>query len=83
MPHGGNLGRNTFRGPSFVNWTFSLAKRIPVSERVGVQLRADWFNLWNHRNFDNPVATMSSPAFGTNTTNPGGREMLISLKILF
>ena len=83
MPHGGNLGRNTFRGPAFLNWTFSLAKRIPVSERVGLQLRADWFNLWNHRNFGNPVATMSSPAFGTNTTNPGGREMLLSIKISF
>ena len=83
MPHGGNLGRNTFRGPSFVNWTFSLAKQIPVSERVALQLRADWFNLWNHRNFGNPVATMNSPAFGTDTTDPESREMLISLKILF
>ncbi len=83
MPHGGNLGRNTYRGPSFVNWNLSLMKNIPLSERVGLQLRADWFNLWNHRNFGNPVATMSSAAFGANTTDPGGGERLLSLKILF
>jgi hypothetical protein len=83
MPHGGDLGRNTFRGPSFVNWNLSLSKGIHLSERVGLQLRADWFNLWNHRNFGNPIATMNSPVFGKNFTNPGGREMLISLKILF
>jgi hypothetical protein len=83
MPTGGNVGRNTFRGPRYVNWNFSLAKKLPVTERLALQLRADWYNLWNHRNFGNPVAVMSSPAFGTNTTDPEGRTMLIALKLLF
>ena len=83
MPRGGNLGRNTFRGPSYLNWNFSLAKKIPVSESLNLQLRADWFNLWNHRNFGNPVAIMSSPAFGTNTTDPGARTMLLGMKVSF
>jgi len=83
MPGGGNLGRNTFRGPSFANWNFGVHKTIPVTERWKVQLRADWTNLWNHRNFGNPVATMNSPAFGANTTDPGGRTMLVSAKIKF
>ena len=81
MPGGGNLGRNTFRGPSYSNWNLSLAKRIPISEAINLQLRADWFNLWNHRNFGNPEARMNSPAFGTNTTDPGGRTMLLGMKI--
>lgn len=83
MPGGGNLGRNTFRGPSFANWNFGLNKTISIAERWKVQLRADWTNLWNHRNFGNPVATMNSPTFGTNTTDPGGRSMLVSAKIRF
>lgn len=83
MPHGGNLGRNTYRGPSFINWNVSLTKNIPISERIGLQLRADWFNLWNHRNFGNPVAIMSSAIFGANTTDPGGREVLLGLKVRF
>ncbi|MBI1955416.1 MAG: TonB-dependent receptor [Acidobacteria bacterium] len=84
MPRGGNLGRNTFRGPSYTMWNFSLAKQVAVSERVNLQLRADWFNLWNHHNFGNPVATMNSGAdFGTNTTDPGGRTMLLNMKVSF
>ena len=83
MPRGGNLGRNTFRGPSFSNWNISLTKMVPIAETVNVELRADWFNAWNHRNFGNPVAVMGNPAFGANTTDPGGRTMLLGLKIRY
>jgi hypothetical protein len=82
-PNGGNLGRNTFRGPGFRNWSLSAMKNIDIVERWRVQLRADWINAFNHRNFGNPIATMSSPQFGANTTDPGGRTMLVSAKILF
>jgi hypothetical protein len=84
MPGGGNLGKNTFRGPYFTLWNFSLQKVISVTERWKVNLRSDWINLWNHRNFGNPNAVMTNPsAFGTNTTDPGGRTMLLSAKIRF
>ena len=33
MPSGGTLGRNTYRGPGFANWNFSLAKKFSLSER--------------------------------------------------
>jgi outer membrane receptor protein involved in Fe transport len=87
-PGGGNLGRNTFRGPGFTNWNFSLAKTFGLTERINLGVRADWINMWNHRNFGNPVATMSSPAFGTNiatgaATDPGGRTMLFSGRVRF
>ena len=80
---GGNLGRNTFRGPGFSSWSASLMKTFSITERWKIQIRSDWINMWNHRNFGNPVATMNSPAFGTNTTDPGGRTMLLSAKIRF
>src|SRR5262249_5595685 len=57
MPGGGNLGRNTLRGPSFANWNFSLAKTVAVREGWRIQLRADWINLWNHRNFGPPISS--------------------------
>lgn len=82
-PNGGDLGRNTFRGPGFANWSFSGIKNISLTERWKVVLRADWINGFNHRNFGNPVSTMSSPVFGTNNTDPGGRTMLVSAKIKF
>jgi hypothetical protein len=66
VPGGGNLGRNTFRGPSLQNWNFSVMKKITFNEDWQLQLRSDFFNVWNHNNFANPVANMSSPAFGNN-----------------
>jgi hypothetical protein len=83
MPFGGNLGRNTFRGPAYSNTNFSLLKRFAVAERWQTELRADWSNFFNHRNFGPPVAIMSSPAFGSNVSNPSSRELLLGLKIRF
>ncbi len=80
---GGNLGRNTFRGPGFRNWSLSSMKQFDVTERWKVQLRADWINAFNMRNFGNPTVLMNSPNFGVNTTDPGGRSMLVSAKIRF
>jgi len=80
---GGNLGRNSFRGPAYANTNFSVLKRFTVTERWHTELRADWSNFFNHRNFGPPVAVMSSPAFGSNTSTPPSREALLGLKIRF
>lgn len=82
---GGNVGRNTLRGPAYHNWNFSLLKTMRVTERVGVQLRSDFTNLWNHKNFQPPVNNMSSPAFGTNTADllTDSRQIQLSLKVKF
>jgi hypothetical protein len=53
--HFGNVGRNAFIGPNFKNFDFSLAKSNKLSEKVQMQLRADFFNLFNHPNFANPL----------------------------
>jgi hypothetical protein len=62
--HYGNLGRNALVGPTFKQWDFSLYKNTPITERVNVQLRADFFNILNHPNFANPVlpAFIADPA---------------------
>ena len=85
MPGGGNLGRNTFRGPSFQNWNFSVSKKISITENWQVQLRSDFVNLWNHNNFANPESRMSFSSFGTNTAVlvSDTRQILLSAKIRF
>jgi hypothetical protein len=50
----GNVGRNTLRAPGFFQWDFSAAKTFSVTEHLGVQFRADFFNILNHPNFGNP-----------------------------
>jgi len=66
--HFGNLGRNAFVGPNFRNFDFSLVKNTKLSERVNLQLRADFFNIFNHPNFANPVL----PNFGIDFLQNGG-----------
>ncbi len=53
--HFGNLGRNAFNGPAFKQFDFSLAKNTRLAERVSMQWRVDFFNVFNHPNFSNPL----------------------------
>jgi Carboxypeptidase regulatory-like domain len=50
----GTCGRNAFRGPGFRQWDFNLVKTTKITERMGLQIRFEIFNLLNHPNF-NPI----------------------------
>jgi hypothetical protein len=52
--HFGNLARNSLRGPSFKEFNCGVFKNTQLTERVQLQLRAEFFNLFNHPNFANP-----------------------------
>jgi hypothetical protein len=66
--HFGNLGRNALQGPPFKQWDFAIYKSTKISERLNVQLRAEFFNLLNHPNFSNPLlpAFIADPAGNVN-----------------
>jgi hypothetical protein len=83
LPGGGNLGRNTFRGPGHVQTNFSVFKDVAITERWRVRLKSDFINAFNQRNFGNPQAAMNAPNFGQNTTDPGGRSILLSAHVRF
>jgi hypothetical protein len=44
----GNIGYNSFRGPSGFYSDMSVTKNIPIGERVKAQFRMDAFNVFNH-----------------------------------
>ena len=46
----GNVARNKYYGPGFGDVDLSFIKIIPIKERVKLQLRADFFNLFNRIN---------------------------------
>lgn len=46
----GNLGRNAFTGPDFFQIDMRLSKRIPLGERLSIDLIADGFNMLNRTN---------------------------------
>jgi hypothetical protein len=50
----GNLQRNSIYGPHFWGTDFSLSKDTRISERLNLQLRAEFFNIFNHPNFALP-----------------------------
>ena len=61
-PGGFGMGRNTIRGPGFWNFDLGILKQFNINERVKVQFRAEFFNAFNHPNFENPRnATEGSP----------------------
>jgi hypothetical protein len=68
----GDLGRNIFRGPFEQNWDFSIGKTFSFTENQRLEFRTEFFNLWNHPNFNNPsFVDVSGPEFGAITTMAG------------
>jgi hypothetical protein len=68
----GNLGRDTFHGPSAFNWDLSLFKNFKLWEAQTVQFRAEAFNMFNTPQFSNPAAALSSPStFGRTLSTIG------------
>ena len=55
----GTLPRNFLRGPSYTNFDLAVSKTTAVSERVKIEFRAEFFNVFNHANFLNPGVTNS------------------------
>ena len=70
----GNTNRNQFRGPSYFEMDASLSREFRMTERFGLQLRADAFSLTNTPHFANPNSTCCGTTFGriTSTLSPGG-----------
>jgi len=58
--------RNQFYGPKYVDTDFAVMKNfnVPHWENAKIGIGAQFFNLFNHANFDQPVGDISSPSFG-------------------
>jgi hypothetical protein len=60
----GTLGRNIVPGFGMSQLDLSLSREFKLSDRVGLQLRAEAFNAFNHPNFADPVKFLDSPLSG-------------------
>ena len=71
--HYGDLGRNALQGPPFKQWDLAIYKDTVITERLKVQIRADFFNLLNHPNFANPLlpSFIADPASNVNQVTCG------------
>jgi hypothetical protein len=82
----GNLGRNAFVRPGFFQWDMRVARRIPLGERLRLDLIADMFNLFNRNNVADvsPLCNPTDPA-GCNAGQPTAaldpRQFQFALKL--
>jgi hypothetical protein len=79
----GNAGRNILDGPGYQNVNVSLLKDTKLSEEINLQLRAEFFNLFNHPNFNLPDNFLGSPTFGRITSARDPRHIQFGVKLLF
>ncbi len=100
----GTLGRNSFRGPAFYNFDFALIKDTPLghrksgAERIDLQFRGEFFNLFNIVTMGLPtntlgasvdhnthtVAISATNSFGEISKTAGNsRQIQFSLKLIY
>jgi hypothetical protein len=87
----GNVSRDSLNGPGLSNLDFSASKNSRITERLGLQFRAEFFNVLNHTNFLTPnevVYTSAtsgiSPTAGLVTaTSSTSRQIQFGAKLLF
>jgi hypothetical protein len=88
-PYG--IGRNTLSGPPSYTVNLSVFKTTKLTEKVNLEIRAEAFNIMNHRNFGVPdaftedahngftVSSFLNPGFN----NGGSRTMRVGLRLIF
>ena len=85
----GNSQPGVLRGPKEVSFAAAINKTFPITERIGVQLRAEAFNIFNHPNINSINSTFSfaqatnASSFGYAATAGDMRQMEFSGRITF
>ena len=81
----GNSGRNGFVGPHYIQFDASLLKRLKLTERYKIEVRADATNFTNSTMFDLPTADITSATFGRirNSVTSGSRKVQLGAKFYF
>jgi hypothetical protein len=79
----GNVGNGTIRNPGTEDFNMALYKTFPFTERVHLQFRAEFFNVFNHSNPNSPNVTVGNNSIGEITGEKEAREGEGSLKLTF
>ena len=80
----GNTPHALCCGPAISNTDLVISKKTPISERWNTEFRAEFYNAWNHTQFNNPDGNFTDSTFGqVLKTREGPRVMQFGLKVLF
>jgi hypothetical protein len=87
----GDVGRDVLTGPGLAELDFSTTKNTSLSEKVRLQFRAEFFNIFNRANFGTPNPVVFSSASATPSPTAGlitstattSRQIQFGLKLLW
>ncbi len=80
----GNAGRNILRSDGINNIDFGILKNTRIGESQRLQLRADFFNFTNSRDFGIPDSTVTSANFLNQWgTDGGNRRIIVGIRYVF
>jgi hypothetical protein len=79
----GNANQRFFHGPGLNNWDMAVHKDTVIRENMSLQFRAEFFNVFNHAQFNAPSGDYNSSLFGTVTAAANPRIGQMSLKFLW
>jgi hypothetical protein len=79
----GNSPRGILNGPSTKRVDFTMTKNIHFRESLGLQIRAEAFNIFNHTNFRQLSTNVTVATFGQVTTVRDPRTLQLGIKFLF
>jgi hypothetical protein len=79
----GTTGMNSLLAPHYVDADANLTKVFQIHEQQNFQLRFEFFNVFNHTNFQAPVGSMNSASFGKIQASNPARIIQIAAKYTF
>ena len=80
----GDAGRNILRGDGIFNIELGIIKNITTWEGHRLQVRAEFYDLTNTRNFGIPESRVNSVNFGNQWGSTGGnRRVVLALRYVF
>lgn len=80
----GNVGKGLLRAPGSFTWDMGAIKNFTLTERLRLQFRAEYFNVFNHVNLGGPDANLShTTTFGQIDTAGEPRIGQLALKLFF
>ena len=79
----GNSGRNILNGSGEATVSFSLFRTIHMNEKARLQIRSEFFNLFNQANFGNPGSTVGTTSYGVITSAGDARIIQFALRFEF
>ena len=79
----GNVGRNTLVGPGTLNVDFGAHKMFTLRENMKLQLRGEFFNVFNHTQLNNPDTSVADSTFARITSARAPRTVQLALKLIF